>query len=198
MPEISSLFAQAPHWAKQPFSVPRPLPANVKSWLYETGSLTQRLRAFYGAQFAVRILQQRWYKAFIDESRLLGLPASQYVLIREVLLHAAGQPLILARSIIPASTIAVAQRNLSHLGTRPLGEVIFAYPDLQRLALELAYIQPSCWQAHSRQQFALHQPLWGRRTVYAIPTQPLLVSELFLPGVLDIPGITQQRLQTGE
>lgn len=187
MPDHSYLFTTPPTWVKTPHNLPEALPENVKSWIFERHSLTQRLRAHYGKQFAVRILNQRWYKPFIDESRLLGVPEHRFTLIREVLLHAAGKPLILARSIIPQHTIAVAKRNLSHLGTRPLGEVIFAYPNLQRLALEMTLIPDTCWQPDCQQALALPATIWGRRTVYAIPTQPMLVSEIFMPEILDIP-----------
>jgi chorismate--pyruvate lyase len=186
MPNQSSLLAHAPHWLKNRRGIRQRLPTNVQSWVFESGSLTQRLRKHVGSRFGVTILLQRWYKPLIDECQLLNLPPSQYTLIREVLLHDDTTPLILARSIIPAATINIAQRNLSHLGTRPLGEVIFAYPNLQRLTLELTQAPLSVWTEHSKTAFNVQQPLWGRRTVYAIPVQPLLVSEFFMPDTLDL------------
>ena len=184
MPMHSSLLAHAPHWTKTRNGIRQNLPSNVQSWVFETGSLTQRLRAHFGNRFGVKIRLQHWHKPFIDEQRLLNLPPAQYTLIREVLLHADGIPLILARSIIPEATINIAQRNLSHLGTRPLGEVIFAYRDLQRLSLEFTQVPSSAWCKESKNAFNLQQPIWGRRTVYAIPVQPLLVSEFFMPSVM--------------
>lgn len=163
------------------------IPANVQSWVYETGSLTARLRTHFGSQLQVKILLQQWYKPFIDERQLLKQPPAQFCLIREVLLYAGNTPLILARSIMPASTIQVAQRNLSHLGSRPLGEVIFAYPNLQRLNLEITQVMPDQWRKACQNEFPLQTSLWGRRTIYAIPKQPLLVSEFFLPALLNLP-----------
>lgn len=154
------------------------------SWLNESGSLTKRLRGSYGNSLSVQILFHQWKPAFVDESRLLQMPLRRYQLIREVLLHANGQPLILARTVLPEATIRIAHRNLSHLGTRPLGEVIFAYPDLERRSREFTLTDNSVWSQAAAQRFPLTQSVWGRRTVYAIHHQPMLVSEFFLPGWL--------------
>lgn len=113
------------------------------------------------------------------------MPPHRHVLTREVVLQNKERPLLLARTIIPKDTINVAHRNLAHLGTRPLGEVIFSYPSLERLAMELTYVQPNTWNVHARQKAIINKPLWGRRTVYAIQGHALLVSEFFLPEVLE-------------
>jgi len=97
-----------------------------------------------------------------------------------VLLHANGKPLVLARTILPAQTIRIAHRNLSHLGNRPLGEVIFAYPDLERRQRQFSLATPGNWSAALQTDTPVTQPIWGRRTVYAIHKQPMLVAEFFL------------------
>ncbi|MEQ1635214.1 MAG: chorismate lyase [Methylococcales bacterium] len=187
MPNHSILFSQTPHWRKNRAGIQTHLPLDVQSWVFESGSLTQRLRSHFGNRLQVKILLQQWHKPFFDEQQLLRLPQTQYTLIREVLLQADNVPLILARSIIPEATIKVAHRNLSHLGTRPLGEVIFAYPNLQRWELEITHVPQAAWRENTQHSFSLQNPVWGRRTVYAIPIQPLLVSEFFLPAVLNLP-----------
>ena len=158
--------------------------ADLWSWLTESGSLTKRLRSVYGDKLSVQILYHDWKPAFIDECRLLNLPTQRYQLIREVLLHADSKPLVLARTVLPEATIRIAHRNLSHLGTRPLGEVIFAYPDLERRHRQFTYTSNKPWSALALQDYSLAAAIWGRRTVYAIHHQPLLVSEYFLPGLL--------------
>jgi chorismate--pyruvate lyase len=100
-------------------------------------------------------------------------------------LYADDTPLVLARTIIPQKTVRSAQHNLSHLGNRPLGEVIFSYPKLERLALEIAKIPTNTWNPAIRQQAQIEQALWGRRTIYAINHHSLLVSEFFLPEILN-------------
>jgi chorismate--pyruvate lyase len=182
----SFLFAQEPKWLENRPGIRHRLPESVQSWTYEPGSLTQRLRNFYGNTVAVKILFHQWRTPFLTERRLLKLPEHACNLTREVLLHANGKPLILARTIIPARTITVAHRNLSHLGTRPLGEVIFSYPKLERMEMDVTLIEPATWSPSAIIEAGINQQIWGRRTVYAIQQQQMLVSEFFLPEVLDI------------
>ena len=180
----SFLFNCEPLWLENRQGMRHKLPYNVQSWTYESGSLTQRLRSFYGDAVAVKILLQRWHTPFLSERRLLKLHEHQYCLTREVLLHANGKPLILARSIIPSSTIKVVKSNLSHLGNRPLGEVIFSYPKLERIAMDVTLIDSSTWTQSAIAEAGIDQSIWGRRTVYAIAHKQMLVSEFFLPEVL--------------
>jgi chorismate--pyruvate lyase len=100
------------------------------------------------------------------------------------MLTAKGKPLIVARTIIPKKTLIGAQRNLSRLGTKPLGEVIFSYPKLQRLDMQVALIEPSIWSFDVANKIHLEQAIWGRRTIYAINKRQMLVSEFFLPEIL--------------
>jgi len=182
----SFLFNQEPLWLENRPGTRHTLPENVQSWVYEAGSLTQRLRDYYGAAVGVKILRQHWSTPFLSERRLLKLHENKYSLIREVLLHADGKPLILARTIIPAKTIKAAKRNLAHLGNRPLGEVIFAYPKLERIEMDVTLIEQKTWNPAALAQAKINQAIWGRRTVYAIAHRQMLVSEFFLPGSLQI------------
>jgi chorismate--pyruvate lyase len=180
----SFLFNREPLWLENRIGLRHKIPENVQSWTYESGSLTQRLRNFYGDTVAVKVLLQSWHTPFLSERRLLNMPAQRYSLTREVLLHANGKPLILARTIIPAATIKIAKNNLSHLGNRPLGEIIFSYPKLERIAMDVTLIRPSTWRLPALTEANINQPIWGRRTVYAIAHKQMLVSEFFLPEVL--------------
>lgn len=159
------------------------LPTDLRPWLEERGSLTKRLRSEFGMNLNVAILFHRWKPAFNDECLVLGMAHPRYHLIREVVLSIGDTPLVLARTVLPQPTIRIAQRNLSHLGTRPLGEVIFAYPDLERRQRAFSVIDPTYWSQNVRSRFEVDQPVWGRRTVYAIHQQPLLVTEWFLPAL---------------
>lgn len=182
----SQLLTRDPLWLANRRGIRQQLPAAVQSWTYETGSLTQRLRQAHGNAVKVSLLRQHWQTPFLSEQQRLQLPAHRYALVREVLLHANGQPLILARTVIPASTIHFAHANLAKLGTRPLGEVIFSYPKLARLQLDVCLVRPALWQASTRELAKITQPVWGRRTVYGLEHQHLLVGEFFLEGCLGI------------
>jgi chorismate--pyruvate lyase len=180
----SFLFNREPLWLENRQGLRHKLPGNVQSWTYESDSLTQRLRNYYGDAVAVKILLQRWNIPFLSERRLLKLSEHNYSLTREVLLHVNGKPLILARTIIPVTTIKAAKSNLSRLGNRPLGEIIFSYPKLERMAMDIALINPPTWTQSALAEAGIDQPIWGRRTVYAIAHKQMLVSEFFLPEVL--------------
>jgi chorismate lyase len=180
----SFLFNREPVWHEHRRGSQHHLPEAVQSWTYEAGSLTQRLRDFYGNAITVSILFHQWRTPYLSERRQLQLPQHRYGLIREVMLHTNGKPLLLARTIIPEETIKVAHRNLAHLGSRPLGEVIFSYPDLERITMDFTMTPPAIWSPQARQKSTIDQDIWGRRTVYAIHKQPMLVSEFFLPEIL--------------
>lgn len=182
----SFLFTQEPDWFENRQGTRHCLPETVQSWTYEAGSLTQRLRNYYGDAVAVKVLRQQWHTPFLSERRLLKLRENRYSLIREVLMHADGKPLILARTIIPVRTLNAAKRSLSHLGNRPLGEVIFSYPRLERQEMDIAMINPVIWTPAAIAEAGITGPLWGRRTVYVIRRRQMLVSEFFLPEALEI------------
>ena len=181
----SSLYSKEPTWFCNRLRSRLNIPDNAASWIFEAGSITQRLRNYYGPGVRVQVLKNDWHRPFISESHLLKSPHAKYSLIREVLLSVDNTPLVLARTIIPERTIKSAQHNLSHLGSRPLGEVIFSYPKLERLALEISHTSKQAWKAEIQKATHIQQDLWGRRTVYAIHHHPLLVSEFFLPEILN-------------
>ena len=186
MTDKSFLFKREPNWLPAWRGRQSNIPSTARSWLYEPASLTQRLRNTCGHAFQVRLLQQCWTKPFQGEAKTLRIRNGQQALIREVLLRCDRQPLILARTIIPHRTLRGAHRRLSNLGTRPLGEVIFSYPGLQRLRLEVAHVTKSDWNAESMADLAPNSGVWGRRTVYSLSGRTLLVCEFFLPAVLSL------------
>lgn len=186
MTDKSFLFKREPNWLLAGHGIQRNIPSTARTWLYEPASLTQRLRNACGHAFQVRLLKQCWTKPFRGEARALRIRYGRYALIREVLLHCEQQPLILARTIIPYRTLRGANRRLSSLGTRPLGEVIFSYPSLQRLQLELTQVRNAGWNAELIAGLAPDSEVWGRRTVYSLSGRNLLVCEFFLPAVLSL------------
>jgi len=180
----SLLFQQQPRWLKNRQGTRQQLPEAVQSWVYETGSLTARLRRHYGNRVAVKVLQQRWSKPSPSEAKLLRQPQTRYALIREVLLYTDSQPLILARTVIPQRTIKATHGSLARLGTRPLGEVLFADPNLAREAMQVVLVTPRIWTQTARDLGDITQPVWGRRTVYALEGNTMLVAEFFLVDAL--------------
>jgi len=151
-------------------------PPALKDWLLDRGSLTERLVEASGGEFRVEVLRQQWGVADSGEARLLGLPLRQRALIREVILHGNNQPWVYARSILPAKSLQHSLRHLKRLGNKPLGAVLFGDPDMQRSNIEIACLNTQ------ELPLAIEQPAWGRRSVFFLHNQPLLVSEVFLPA----------------
>ena len=65
-----------------------------------------------------------------------------------------------------------------------MGEIIFSYPKLERIAMDVTLIYPSIWIQPALDEVNIKQPIWGRRTVCGIAHQHMLVSKFFLPKVL--------------
>lgn len=161
------------------------VPADVRSWLLEAGSLTDRLRTACRGCFGVRVLAEGWQRPRLDETRALGMRPAAVAWVREVQLLCDGEPQVFARTIVPKKTLSGAQRQLAHLGSRPLGAYLFADPGMRRSAVELACIRPGQAMFVAATEGLRDTPpfIWGRRSVFWIGGKPLLVTELFLPAV---------------
>lgn len=178
--------AAEPVWRGRRALFAHPVPATVASWLFDPGSLTRRLVARCGGGFRVRVLGQGWARPLLNEATRLGLPPWQVALIREVQLLCEETPWVYARTVIPHSTLRGAQRHLAHLGTRPLGAVLFADPGLRREDVEVACMTARHRLFHTAVQGLPEPParIWGRRSVFFTGGKPLLVNEVFLPTLV--------------
>ncbi|MCK5639513.1 MAG: chorismate lyase [Gammaproteobacteria bacterium] len=160
------------------------IPQSLLSWLLDQSSLTLRLQQACGGNFSVRVLSQHWSSPGPDEANLLGLRRGERALVRQVHLLCDGQPWVFARTVIPVSTLRGRGRRLSQLGSRPLGEVLFADPSISRGTMQIASIHPG--QVLFRRATSLldvePETIWGRRSLFYMGRRPLLVNEVFLPN----------------
>jgi chorismate--pyruvate lyase len=160
------------------------IPAGIAAWLGDRGSLTRRVVLHCGGVFRVELRCQVWGRPYASERRLLGGSHAAAV-VREVELRCDERPWVFARTLIPAATLKGRARRLAHLGTRPLGEVLFADPGARRGVLEVARLLPH--HKLFRSAAAAVQPapplLWARRALFYVEGRPLLVNEVFLPGL---------------
>ena len=162
------------------------IPELVYPWLKDTGSLTKRLIDFCQGRFSVRLLHQGWNQPLISEARLLGTRRAETAMIREVELLCETQPLVFARTLMPATSMAGGARRLAQLGNKPLGAVLFADPATLRTRIQIACIGPRYPLYAAATGHLDHKPdeLWGRRTLFLYAGKPILVNEIFLPGVM--------------
>lgn len=160
------------------------LPDNLVYWLLDSASLTRRLQHLCPGRFEVRLISQRRGQPLHHEVRVLGMRQRRKAIIRQVQLLCNGRPLVYARTVIPFGSLRGRLKRLAHLGTRPLGGVLFADPGMRRGAVELACIRPGETLYHAAVGVARRTaaPIWGRRSVFRLAGHPLLVSEVFLPA----------------
>lgn len=149
------------------------LPEPWRTWLLDKGSLTQALKALSPNSFSVRLDYTGFSRASLSEAKTLGIDPREQVYVREVALCLNDIPVVMARSIIPRSTLTGPERQLLHLNNKPLGEFLFSHKHMRRGAIE-------CKQGAIEGQSA-----WARRSIFYVNNKPLLVSEYFLPALLD-------------
>jgi len=164
------------------------VPAQWRPWLEDRGSLTRRLQAASGGNFAVQVLRQEFALPTASEARALNLAQRRWALIREVVLIGHDMPWVYARSVLPLATLSGRLRHLRQLSNRPLGQVLFNAGNMCRDPVQIARLPctalPEGLSITATSALARPQPtlLWGRRSVFRVDDKPLLVAEFFLPG----------------
>jgi chorismate--pyruvate lyase len=150
------------------------------------GSLTQRLQA-HCRNFSVSRVTQRWGRPHADEAVLLSMKPHRRALLREVCLNCDGHPVVFAHSVLPRASLRGQWHGLGRLGAKPLGAALFANAAVVRTPLTYRKLNPR----HVLYQRAVavlqnHPPcLWARRSVFSLQGASILVTEVFLPGVLE-------------
>ena len=178
-PQYSHLsHIQESHWQDYHRFTTAQLPLEIRSWLLDSGSLTQRLLKTSRGDFSVRVLQQGWQQPRFSETVLLGMAQRETAIIREVALVCYGKPWVFARSVIPASSIQGNLRRLRKFDDSPLGALLFKDPSMEREAFEIAPIKGASQQIPK--QLRCEESLWGRRSKFTLSGKPLMVSEIFL------------------
>ncbi|ALK98865.1 chorismate--pyruvate lyase [Massilia sp. WF1] len=167
--------------------------AAMRDWLCTPGSLTARLIA-HSRQFRVQKLRQAGNLCLADEAAAIGLARPERVWEREVLLRCDGEPVVYGHTVVPLSATAQDWPLFSALGERSLGTTLFHDPRVRRGQLEFARIRPG-HPLLARVQAALAREgrspgsdtvYHARRCVYRRRQGLLLVTEVFLPAVLNL------------
>jgi chorismate lyase len=153
------------------------IPHHWRSWLFDSGSLTQKLVQASRGHFKVQVISNRWGVPSHSEAQEIGLKPRQMAIIREVELHCYNQVWVCARSIIPYFTLRGPEKMLRNLGEKPLGALLFQHRNMSRGTLQVAGLQHS-----SNGQLSRHI-YWARRSVFYLNQRILLVSEIFMPSM---------------
>jgi chorismate--pyruvate lyase len=163
--------------------------APMHDWLTTEGSLTARLKA-HSRQFRVRRLHQHGAPCLPDEAHSIGLARPVRVWERDVLLCCDGKPAVFGHTIVPMSCTASDWPLFYTLGERSLGTTLFHDPLVRRGQLEFARIRaghPLMARVRAALGGGPRETLYyARRCLYRRRQGLLLVTEVFLPTVLDL------------
>jgi chorismate--pyruvate lyase len=166
----------------------KPIGAGVyRPWLTDRGSLTARIARLYPA-VRVRVLFQGLRRPDRDERFLFGEHAGARVLVREVFLTCGDTPVVFAHTVADPRDLRGAWRGILKLGNRPLGAALFADARVERYPLLQKKLGPH-HELHARLKTFLARPpsrLWARRSLFRLHDSPILVTEVFLPGILHL------------
>lgn len=168
-------------WLKKPV-----MSGPYQHWLIDNGSLTLRLRQRY-ADFSVTLKWLGYASAFLDETMPLGIAPHHTSLIREVLLMGDKGAVVFAHSVFPRNSLRGRWLALSRLGNKPLGASLFANPQVRRTALSYKKLSSHHRLYQHATQHYNHRPtyLWARRSVFSLHGANMMVTEVFLPELLD-------------
>lgn len=172
-------------------------PAAYRPWLTAGGSLTARLVA-HSTAFRVQRLHQRTALCLADEARAIGMARPGRVWEREVLLRCDELPVVFAHTVVPMSANASDWPLFNALGERSLGTTLFYDPLVTRGTLEFARIRaghPLMQRARAALGVDGNTVLYARRCLYRRNHGTLLVTEVFLPAVLDLVPRTTDIIQ---
>lgn len=153
------------------------LDPELLAWLLDPDSLTAKLKNLY-PDFNVRLLSHE--PAEPEPSERVLTATRQPFQAREVVLQSGGTPLVFARSLIPNAANSTAN-TLNHLGDQPLGEALFQRSDVDIGPISVCrFAADSQMALFNRQLTGDTRELWGRRRLFTLDGQPVLVAEVFL------------------
>jgi chorismate lyase len=150
---------------------PRPgCTAAQHDWLTRGGSLTAHLARL--GRVTVRVTREAVDCPWFDEHAALASAPRTPVWVREVILSVDGTPYVAAHSIAPLSASKGIWQAMRRLRTRPLAELLYSDPQVERSALV------------SRRVIAGHPLAFAaRRSVFQRHGAPPMVTECMLPAL---------------
>ena len=176
-------YTSDPFWSRSTIGCD----AKLAPWLYDHGSLTKSIQKSCD-KFSVQVVSSGKSRIAYEESALLGIRPQHFAYSREVFLFADNQPVVFAHSTCAVSHLRGTWGTIRGLGSRPLGAMLFAHPQIKRRPLcfkMLRYHHPLYHRASEILSDEVRQ-LWARRSLFYLHGAPLLVTEVFLPGVLHL------------
>lgn len=165
-----------------------------RAWLTRAGALTDGLREF--GHLELEVLRETILLPSTDEARAMRLGLGYPVRVREVCMSINGIACVVARSVLTLDGFSGSWQSIRRLGKRPLADLLYRDRRVLRDHFEAAridrfhplgaaakryFLKPGPYMCRQR-----HHALWARRSVFWRQSQPLLVSECFLPAFWQI------------
>lgn len=148
------------------------IPPLLLPYLTATGSLTAKLEALSGQKLIVNPQFEGRQTLSLNEKKQLDLPLnrSHSAWVREVMLYGQidDEAWVKARSVFPFISLIGETKQLTNLGTTPIGYVMFGRGGAVMVKRWLT-LTPDGWQ---------------RTSVYDWQKRKLLISETFLPAFI--------------
>lgn len=144
------------------------VPSHYRQWITLPGSLTKALKE-RTPRFRVKVLDQAHIYVSLPIEGFTEQTGPCACFSRKVLLMDGETPWVAAHTLVPERSLRHGLRQLTRLEDKPLGELLFSSPDVRK----------------DHQQVCQTQEGWGRRARYLLNQQPLLVTEFFLPALVD-------------
>ncbi len=173
-----------PRWVSEAQLVLLQPDCTTRRLLIDSSSLTRKIIHHCSGNFSVEVLGQQFGPLSHHERDILKLNGGASGNIRAVLLHCDQIPWVFAHTVIPHYALRRGLRRLTQLGNRSLGAVLHSSRVMERSHVEYARFLPHHMLFQQATQHLRQPPeqLWGRRILYRIDGDPLLVHELFLPA----------------
>lgn len=159
-----------------------------RNWLQDRRSLTRRIQDRC-TRFCVKPVFQSLSRVYGDELDVMGLRHSELAMVREVYLYCGDTPVVFAHSVVAHKNLRGAWRGLSGLGNKSLGTVLFTNPRIKRTPLEFKKVSRGhfLYDRACARLPAKPTNLCARRSLFTLHGQSILVTEVFLPSILDLP-----------
>ncbi len=119
---------------------------------------------------------------------MIDVPEAVDCIVREVTLNEANRPLVFAHSVLARDALRGPWRMVGRMGHRPLGAALFTDPRIRRYPLHFRCLRRGDELYHRACALLENPPtgLWARRSLFVSCGVPLLVTEVFLPDILEL------------
>jgi chorismate--pyruvate lyase len=161
--------------------------AALRPWLHDHGSLTQRIQQRC-EKFSVQPVRSGLARIAYDEASLLGIAPHHLAYSREVFLYADGKPVVFAHSTTACEHLRGAWKAMNGLANRSLGSLLFTHPLVIRRPLHFKSLRAHhpFYRSATKLLGITPDTLWARRSLFTLHGAPLLVTEVFLPEILNL------------